>query len=73
MYVGTLHLTFVKGSSPFRDERTHPTATAANSSRFRWTLEPLYNSLKEDRNVALWIKKAGIEKDFNIKNNQIHY
>jgi len=73
MYAGTLHLTFVKGSSPFQDERTHSTATMANSNRFRWTLDPLYNSLKEDREVALWIRKAGIEKDLDTKNYQIHY
>lgn len=73
MYVGTLHLTFLKRTSPFQDERTHSTATMANSSRFRWTLEPLYHSLKEDRAVAQWIRKAGIEKDFNTNNHQIYY
>jgi 2',3'-cyclic-nucleotide 2'-phosphodiesterase (5'-nucleotidase family) len=73
MYVGTLHLTFIKGSSSFQDERMHTATTMTNISHFRWTLEPLNNSLKEDRNVALWIKKAGIEKDLDIRNHQIHY
>jgi 2',3'-cyclic-nucleotide 2'-phosphodiesterase (5'-nucleotidase family) len=73
MYAGTLHLTFVKRSSPFKDERTHSTTTMANGNRFLWTLSPLDSSLKEDRDVTLWIRKAGIEKDLDTKNYQIHY
>jgi 2',3'-cyclic-nucleotide 2'-phosphodiesterase (5'-nucleotidase family) len=63
MYAGKLHLTFVKGASPFQDELKYTRASMDNGNRFLWTLIPLDSSLKEDRDVSLWIRKAGIEKD----------
>jgi 2',3'-cyclic-nucleotide 2'-phosphodiesterase (5'-nucleotidase family) len=67
MYAGTLHLTFVKASSPFAYKSTEETSHGLKNSkvgnRFSWTLVPLHTSLLEDREISSWIQKSGIEKD----------
>lgn len=56
MYAGKLHLSFVNAASHFKDE-------GKGDNRFLWRLIPLDASMKEDREVATWIRKAGIGKD----------
>jgi 2',3'-cyclic-nucleotide 2'-phosphodiesterase (5'-nucleotidase family) len=63
MYAGKLHLTFVKGSSPFKDELKYSRASISSDNSFLWTLTPLDNSLPEDREVSTWIGQAGFERD----------
>jgi 2',3'-cyclic-nucleotide 2'-phosphodiesterase (5'-nucleotidase family) len=67
MYAGTLHLTFVKASSPFQyevtGERLHGLEHSNVSNRFSWTLVPLHALLPEDRKISSWIHKSGIKKD----------
>lgn len=67
MYAGTLHLTFVKASSPFSykgtEEKLHGSNDSKGGNRFLWTLVPLHTSLPEDREISSWIQKSGIEKD----------
>lgn len=61
MYAGSLQITFLHASSPFRtDGRT-------NGNRFHWTLMPLDGSIAEDKIISEWIRKAGLEKLRNLR------
>ena len=67
MHIGTLHLTFVKASSPFAYEGMGETSlglvNSKGGNRFSWTIVPLHTSLPEDGEISSWIQKSGIEKD----------
>jgi 2',3'-cyclic-nucleotide 2'-phosphodiesterase (5'-nucleotidase family) len=56
MYIGKLHLFFVKAASHFKNE-------GKCDNCFLWRLIPLDASMKEDREITTWIRKAGIGKD----------